>query len=315
MIADPERTIALSSLGWVDHDALWVFDVVRRTTSAIPLATGARYASLHYAAGSQRFAVAHHFDGVRYEISVREFTSPGEVRTKAVVEDGQSRLEGDLSAWTDVPRLYVEYLAFAPWKDFVLLRVSPSTGTVEIQRLPWYDDSYDKDYQGVVGALELPNRGSALISVQRSSRLILHDLNTGTKIRSIDLGRRAGNPTLTLRNAGHELWASNYDTLEVVRTSDWQVDRSRRLQGAMIGAQEFIGEYAFAPNDDLCVVARPFSGDVIGVDVRNLKIRQSAKVGRQPMEVTALGHDDVVARDWKTGQLLRGTLKRRWFAR
>jgi hypothetical protein len=129
MIANPERTTIVSSAGWVDHDALWCFDVDSGKTETIALGTG------------------------------------------------------DPSAWTDVPLLYVEYLGFAPWKDFVLLKVSPMTGKMEVQRLEWYDDSYDKGYQGVIGVLQLPDDGSALVSVQRSSRLILHDLETGRQRR------------------------------------------------------------------------------------------------------------------------------------
>jgi hypothetical protein len=61
------------------------------------------------------------------------------------------------------------------------------------------------------------------------------------------------------------------------------------------------------------VVARPFSADVVGVDVATLKITQSAKLGRQPLELVALPDGEVIARDWKTGDLLRGRLKRRSF--
>lgn len=314
MIADPARTTLLSSMGWVDHDALWRFDVGGGTPETIPLNTGARYASLHYG-GSGRFAVAHHFDGRRFEVSVRGFSAPRVVLARAVVEDGENSVAGDASAWTDVPRLYVEYLAFAPWHDFVLLRVSASTSTIEVQRLEWYGDSYDKGYQGVIGVLEVPGSGCALVSVQRSSRLILHDLETGRQRRSIDLCGRGGNGRLELRDSGKEVWASDYDTLAVVRTEDWQTLRSSRLQGAAAGTRQFIGDFSFAPDQELCAVARPFSGDVVGIDLGTLKIKHSAKVGRQPLEVVALRGGEVVARDWKTGDLLRGTLKRRWFAR
>jgi hypothetical protein len=313
MISDPDGTTLLSSMGWVDHDALWRFDVAGGTTETIPLSTGARHASLH-CVGSGRFSVAHHFDGRRFEVSVRSFSAPGVVLARAVVEDGESRVAGDSSAWTDVPRLYVEYLAFAPWHDFVLLKVSASTSTLEVQRLEWYGDSYDKGYQGVIDVLELPGYRCALVSVQRSSRLILHDLETGTQRRSIDLCGRGGNPRLELRDSGKEVWASDYDTLAVVRTDNWQIQRSSRLQGAAAGTQQFIGDFSFAPEQELCAVARPFSGDVVGIDLGTLKIKRSARIGRQPLEVAALRGGEVVARDWKTGDLLRGTLERRWFA-
>jgi hypothetical protein len=132
--------------------------------------------------------------------------------------------------------------------------------------------------------------------------------------RSIELGNRGGNPSLELHNSGKEVWASDYDTLVVVRTEDWQIDRRARLQSAIGGTQQFIGDFSFAPDQELCVVARPFTGDIVAVDIATLRIKRSAKIGRQPLEVAALPRGEVVARDWKTGDLLRGALKRRWFA-
>ncbi len=312
MISNPEGTTALSSLGCVDHDGLWRFNVASGETDTIPLRTGGRYSSLHYL-GSDRFAVAHHFDGRRFEVSVRSFSSPGDVLAHAVLEDGENSVAGEPAAWSGVPLLYVEYLHFAPWNDFVLLRISPTTGKADVQRLQWYDDSYDKGYQGVIDVLALPDDTCALVSVQRSSRLILHDLETGTQRRSIDLGGRGGNPRLALRELGKEVWASDYDALVVLGTADWQVLRSARLQSAFTGTQQFIGDFCFAPDQALCAVARPFNGDVVAVDLASLRIKSSAKLGRQPLEAVALSGGKIVARDWKTGDLLLGSLERRWF--
>ncbi len=136
MISNPEGTTALSSLGWVDHDGLWRFNVASGETDTIPLRTGGRYSSLHYL-GSDRFAVAHHFDGRRFEVSVRSFSSPGDVLAHAVLEDGENSVAGEPAAWSGVPLLYVEYLHFAPWNDFALLRISPTTGKADVQRLQW----------------------------------------------------------------------------------------------------------------------------------------------------------------------------------
>ena len=313
MISNPEGITLLSCLGWVDHDALWRFDVTAGRIDSIPLGSGARYVSLH-SWGADRFSVGHHFDGARFEVTVHSFSDPREVLARAVVKEGDKKLVGDPSAWRDVPHLYVEYLAFAPWKDFVLLKVCPSTDLLELQRLEWYDDAYDKEYQSVIGVLELPGEDSALVSVQRSSRLILHDLETGMKKGSIELAGRGGNPRLELRNAGKEIWASDYDTLVVIQKEDWRIIRSARLQGAVAGTQQFIGDFSFAPDGNVCVVARPFRGDVVGIDAATLKIKRSARLGRQPLEVAAVQQGDVVARDWKTGDLLHGKLERRWFA-
>jgi hypothetical protein len=311
MITDPDSTTLLSSMGWVDGDALWSFDVGSAAIELIPLGSGARYLSLH-ASGSDRFTVAHHFDGARFELTVRRFAEPRDVIARAEVVDGAGRLHGDAAAWRDVPRLYVEYIQAAPWKDFVLVRVLALSGRVELQPLEWYDGTYDKGYQGLVQVLALSD-DTALVSVQRSSRLILHDLNTGQRKRSIELAGRGGNPRLTLRNSGGEIWASDYDTIVVVDTTTWRAVRSMRLQdAATTTTQQLIGDYAFAADEPQCVVARPFSGDVVAIDTTSLRTRRSARLDHQPLEVAALPGGRIVARDWKTGAVLTGTLKRRW---
>lgn len=42
MIASGDRTVLVSSMGWVDRDALWVFDVARGEERQVPLASGTR---------------------------------------------------------------------------------------------------------------------------------------------------------------------------------------------------------------------------------------------------------------------------------
>ena len=312
MISNPERTALVSSMGWVDRDSLWRFDTRTSAADSIPLRTGARHLSLH-TSGSGRFTVVHHFDGACLELTVHAFADPEPVLARASITSSESRLTGDAAIWRDVPPVYAAYLAFEPWKDFVLLKVSPGREQIDVQRLEWYDETYDKGYQGVVDVVALPGGHAAVVSVQRSSTLIVHDLETGRKTNSLNLGRGSGNPLLQLRNEGAEIWASNYDTLVVIDRASWRILRSARLQRAALGTGQFIGDYSFAPDADSCLVARPFSADVVSVDVATLKITQSAKLGRQPLELVALQDGEVIARDWKTGDLLRGSLHRRSF--
>lgn len=297
----------ISSLGWVDHGALWCLDVSTSTIERLPLGTEARYLSLH-SSGLGHFSVGHHFDGARFELTVHSFSDPSSVLARAVFKEGQRTVVGDASAWAEVPLLYTDYLGFDPWKDFVLLKIDPSKERIEPQRFEWYDDTYDKGYQGVVGVLELPGEDFAIVSVQRSSRLILHDLNTGMKRGVVNLGGRGGNPKLQFRNAGKEIWASDYDTRVVLQRSDFRVLRGALMQNANAGTRLFIGDYAFARDQDICLVARPFSGDVVGVDPLTLKTKLTARLGRQPLEAAALDGGRIVARDWKTGDTLHGQM-------
>ncbi len=295
-------------MGWVERDAIWLFAVEKGKVETIRLNTGARYTTLH-TAGTDLFAAVHHFEGRRFELTVRSFRSPEIVLGRATVDSSGTELTGGGNIWRDVPRLYADTLAFAPWNDFVLLDVAASTGRVGIQRFAWFDGSYDKVYQGIVQVLELKQSDSALVSVQRSSSLVLHDLKTGLEKSKVRLASRGGNPQLRIANSGTEIWASDCDTLVVLDSENLRVKRSSRLQDAPGGARQFLGDYSFTSNGDLCVVARPFSGDVIGVDPKALTIVSSAKVGRQPLEAIVLGNNQVIARDWKTGTLVKGTLR------
>lgn len=304
MIVNPDRTTVLSSIGWIDGDAIWVFDVASGNARTIPQNTGARYASLH-ASDSERFVVVHHFAGERFLASVSLFSAPEITVSTASYEDGRAALVANEGAWNGLPQLFVAHLA-QRWNDYVLVKIE--SGHVHIQRLEWYDTSYDKGYQGVIDVIALPDPRYALVSVQRSSELVIHDLETGQATQKISLGSQLGNPKLALRQSGKEVWASDYDTLVIVDTDSWRVSRKKRLQSAVAGTGQFIGDYSFSA-DGSCCVARPYSGDVVAVDER-LRIRKSAKLGRQPHEAIELPNGDVVARDWKTGDLLRGRMEK-----
>jgi hypothetical protein len=84
------------------------------------------------------------------------------------------------------------------------------------------------------------------------------------------------------------------------------------LQGASAGCRQFIGAYSFTQDESLCAVARPFSGDVIALNMKKFKITHACNLGRQPLHVAVLEDGTVYGRDWKTGTLLQGHLKRKW---
>jgi len=73
---------------------------------------------------------------------------------------------------------------------------------------------------------------------------------------------------------------------------------------------QFIGQFAFDADEQVCAVARPFSGDVVGLDPKTLELRYRAELGKQPLEVAVLRDLRVFARDWKTGEILKGALGR-----
>jgi hypothetical protein len=319
MICDPEFRWALSSVGWVDGDALWIFDLARGEPRTMPCGSGATYLTLHGSPGWDRFAVAHHFGSDRFEVTVRRFAEPATVLGRAVVGPNSiggaaaRRLEGEPSAWRGLPWLYVAHLAAPPWQDYVLVRVSPARGEVAIRRLDWFGAGYDKAYQGVVGVTAFGHE--ALFAVQRSSTLIAEDLDAAGRWRSIELAGRGGNPQLALRDGDRELWAMDYDTLVVVDPARGERLRAQRVQESRNGVREFAGDFCFTPEGDRCLVARPFGGDVAILDPLTLRPTGTVTCGQQPLELLALPERAFLARDWKTGAPLRGRWKRRLFGR
>jgi hypothetical protein len=298
MIASPDRRVVLSSLAWVDGDAIWCFDAASNTARTIPQNTGARSTSLH-SSGNERFVAVHHFNGEKFMASVSLFSAPELTVSSVGYENGRSVTGGNADAWNGMPALFVEYLG-APWNDYVLITID--AGRPQIQRLEWYDAAYDKGRQQPVDVVAGPDPRYAFISVQHSSELVVHDLETGHAKAKIGLGAALGSSKLTRRSS--EVWASDYDTMVVLDAQSLRGLRKQRLQR---GGQ-FIGDYSFC-SDGACCIARPYSGDVIAVNDR-LKVQRIAKVGRQPYEAIELPGGNVIARDGKTGEPLTGRFER-----
>lgn len=310
MLTDPQERTIVSSLGWADAGALWILDVGTSQVHSVVLAD-AKYLSLHDG-DAGHFAVVHHYDDHRLAVTAHSFAKPDEVLSRCAISGDSRRIEGPLSPWSHLPRHYVAYLVQPAWSDFALVTVNASEG-LTLQTFDWYDDSYDKGYQGVIGSAEIPSSKLILVSVQRSSTVILYDPEARRKVGDFALSGGYGNPKLHFRSPT-ELWADDYDTIVKVEPGTWRVLQIRKMQGAAAGTAQFIGQFAFDVNGTVCAVARPFSGDIVGLDPKSLKTRYRTKVGSQPLEVSVLRDGRVFARDWKTGNLLSGELSRSWFA-
>jgi len=123
---------------------------------------------------------------------------------------------------------------------------------------------------------------------------------------------RAWHATLRFTRQTRELWADDYDTLLRINTSDWTVTDRLLLQGPSVGCRQFIGAYSFNQDESLCAVARPFSGDVVALNTKKFKITHTCNLGHQPLLVALLANGTIYGRDWKTGTLLKGQLKKKW---
>lgn len=186
-----------------------------------------------------------------------------------------------------------------------LLLVDGPTETVRRLDLSWFnDENYDRGYQGLVDCLALPSAGVVIVSVQRSSDLVLIDPDRNARVGSIPLADSGGNPKLRLCSETG-FFASDYDSLCLVDARTRLAKCSGVLQPATPpGTGQFIGDYDFAGTT--CVVARPFSGDVLQLEISSFVELGRAPVPGRPLSVCMTSSRSFVTRDWKTGKLEAG---------
>ena len=307
MLLDPNERTIVSSMGWIDGGTLWCFDIGSRRERTLHIGD-AKYCSLHRGEGLF-FAVVHHYDGNRTEITAHSFTEPGVILSRCVVTADTHRVEGDVAVWGDLPQYYVAYLKQPTWSDYALIQLARD-GTVTLQTFEWYDDRYDKGYQGIIGVTPIPGSHLVIVSVQRDSRPVIYDPEARRKVGEIALSGALGNPRLCFRRTAPELWADDYDTILKLDRESWKVLKRTKVQRASSATAQFIGQFVFDPDERVCAVARPFSGDVVGLDTKTLDASYRTELAKQPLEVAVLRNLRIFARDWKTGELSTGALRR-----
>jgi len=312
MILSQDETVIVSSIGWADAGALWVFETRAGRVSTHKL-SDAKYLSLHPGT-EDHFAVVHHADGEQVRITAHSFANPPKALAGVTLGASGIAFEGEAAVWRRVPRAYVAYLKGPGLADYRLLLIDPARPAAEVIPLDWYGDSYDKDYQAVIGVAEVPDENKVLFSVQRDSHPVLYDLDRRAVVTKLSLAGRGGNPTLHFTSRTRELWADDYDTLLRLSPPAWGVKNRTVLQGAGTGCRQFIGAFSFNRDESQCVVARPFSGDVVALNTKSFRVTHTCRLGHQPLHVSLLSDGTVFSRDWKTGALLSGQLKKKWFA-
>jgi hypothetical protein len=292
------------TLGWVDHGAFWTFDAERRTSLRVAV-SDAKHVTLHEGVGDY-FAVFEHWDGARLRVSVRQCVEPGRPLASVEVRGwGVPSFDGDQNLWKHVPGFYVGYLnddaTGAPGYYLIALRGEMP----QVTRLDWFDDDqYDHAYQGLGPVASVPGTSELLFGVQRSSTLILWDPATERVTRRIPLADRHGNPHPQVVSAT-ELWATDYDTVVKVDPSRWVLRGSRLLQPPRpTGYRMFVGEPFVDGRRGEVLVPRPGNGDVVVLNGQDLSPLREISLGRQPLTVAATSNGLVVARDWKTGDVL-----------
>lgn len=312
MIVNAASTQAVASLGWVHKGSLWVYKIGDASPRIHELSDAK---CLTVKAGTNDFfSIVHHWDGDKVEISAHNQSEPHRPISSVSLQGADpvsasrsSTFLGGKSVWRELPRAYVAF-AFGDYHLFLI----EADGDISVHGFPWYSNtSYDKVYQGIVGVEEVPNSRLLIVSVQRDSNPILYDPEARAVVRKLVLANRFGNPAFKFRASANEFWATDYDHVVKLDATTLDVTASRRLQkGTRQVMRQFIGEFSFCRHESLCLVARPFGGDVIGLDCDKMRPTHRVSLGRQPLEAGLLGDDTVVALDWKTGEFLMGELRR-----
>jgi hypothetical protein len=309
MIVNQASDVVVSNLGWVDGGSLWTYALGESESQTIFLSES-RWLSI--VMGSRdHFVLLHQGEQATTRLTAQSFTNVDEVISSIELQNSgpqsiNSRFTGDTSVWSFLPKAYIVRAAYAP----LLLFVNGVRAATQTQSLPWYAESYDVMYQGVLGVTEIPGSEYLLIAIQRDSKPLVYSPASRTIVKKLELAERHGNPQLYFRHGASELWASDYDTLVKLEAVGWRVLGSLHLQKGHSGMVSMnIGRFCFNADETLCAVARPHSGDVVGVDPASFTVTHRAETGAQPEDVALLRDDYFVARDWKTGKLLRGQLK------
>ncbi|HLJ65498.1 MAG TPA: hypothetical protein VKT70_15400, partial [Stellaceae bacterium] len=190
MIFNPAAGIVIDSLGWVDKGALWAFDIASQTENLI--ASDLAGASIRTGEGG--FFRVWHPKCADSMVSIRHVGAPGIERAAVRFRGAKPEFSGDVELWRFVE---TAVLMFAPPHHEKLIKIDPIGRRVVELDPSWYlRGGYDLVYQGLIDCLTLPDENRVIVSVQRSSKLVVIDIEENRPVGSIELADRGGNPNL-----------------------------------------------------------------------------------------------------------------------
>jgi hypothetical protein len=292
-----EDGLVIDNLGWVDGSCLWTFELSAEQAHLIPTGSAKHIGLRRY---GDVFRIIHH-QSITPSISLRRTSDLRIDAAKLEVLGQEADFSGDASLWD-----FVDPCALVPTgRETLLMHLDASNGRTSQLNLDWYwDGDYDLGYQGLVDCLTLPGREQVIVSVQRSSRLVIVDILQNKKTAEFELAGRSGNPKLQFWDENHIITV-DYDTVCLVDLRTMQMVATARLQNEINGVRCFAGDARL--DRDGVIVARPFSGDVVLLDRRDLTVIRRAVTGHQPLNAVQVSSSGVLGRDLKTGAVLRAS--------
>jgi hypothetical protein len=297
MLLLEESGIVAGNLGWVDRANIWTYDVASGKIRLVP--TGASgYCTLRRFGDLVR--VVGHF-GQAGIVSIRHARHIDRDLARLELTGGEAQFSGDSDLWRLVdPSILIGFSQGDP----KLIHLDPIHMRVSLLDLSWHnDETYDLGYQGLVDSITLPDGQHVLVSVQRSSELIVVNIEKNAKVGEISLAGRSGNPVFVAR-CDDRLITTDYDTVCIVDLTRRLTVAERKVQEERDGIRHFAGDSNLCATG-LCV-PRPFSGDVVLLDRHSLATIATAHTGSQPLVAVELPGGAVLGRDWKTGSPLFG---------
>src|ERR1700680_1331725 len=218
MIVNTAGTQSIAMMVCVDGGKLWSYgtgdqqfqQVYLSDAKWLSLIRGANdyFALIHQYEDRSARLTAHSCQNIAETISSIELNVE-DIRFEALSKSAVSEIAGETSVWSFLPKSYIIRAFTEPY----LLLVDWNRADAQIQPLPWYKESYDTMYQGLLEAIDIPGSSLVSISVQRDSEPVLYDPTKRQIIRKLRLGDGRGNPQLFFRSKEPELWATDYDTL------------------------------------------------------------------------------------------------------
>lgn len=305
MLLDSTERFVVSSIGWVDGGGFVHRDLESGNLRFCPVEEDG-FVKLKDIDGDRFLCIAHWWEKRRVRFDVRRYSEPAASLWSLAVTPERQELGGDPAAATGAPRFDVGTFQ-GDTATGRLIEIAPGFERASLHDLPWYGDGYDLGYQGLTDAIALPNSERVLVSVQRSSVVVVHDLKTGGQQGSFGLADRGGNPFLKI--VGEELWTIDYDTFVRVSLKHFRAVATSFLQPGDNGTRQFAGEMHIIPSRNKIAVARPFSADVVIVDPIACRIEQSIAIGRQPLVCVVTNRGKVIAREWKTADWLEASME------
>jgi hypothetical protein len=303
MIFYESNQIAASNLGWIDKGALWIYDGRVDKQFMVQLSDANYLTIIKRLSGF--FAVVHHFDN-GITISAHHFYDPSRklVWTSYPSSGGAG---GDPTYWRYMPDYYTAGFKTDGHFAFHLLCLKDDRLVLDDEKISWYHQgSFDFMYQGLTGVYDI--RDDLLFTVQRDGGLYRFDKNENRMVERLGLDGGSGNPFVYYIPMQNELWISNGDYLNYMGAYNWKILISKQFQDPTpSGSKQFVGRFTMAYDLTFCVLSRPFSGDVISM-ADDMKINGVCQLGKQPLEAMLMKNGQVIGRDWKTGELLKGEM-------